>query len=96
VKPQVQVLGFVTLGVTVTVHLGGARYSRSRRPPCRSLDVRTPPTLADQEWDLLEPLLSSPVRRRRPPKWPARRVADAVFYLLTASCNDVAPGKAEA
>ncbi len=43
-----------------------------------------PSDLSDAEWALLEPLLVSPERRGRPPKWPARRVADAVFYLLTA------------
>ena len=35
---------------------------------------------------MLEPLLASPERRGRPPKWPARRVADAVFYLLRSGC----------
>jgi transposase len=25
-------------------------------------------------------------RRGRPPKWPARHVADAVFYLLRSGC----------
>src|SRR5688572_533001 len=47
---------------------------RTRRP--------YPSDLTDRGWDLLEPLLASPERRGRPPKWPARRVADAVFYLL--------------
>ncbi len=45
-----------------------------------------PSDLADQEWNLLEPLLASPERRGRPPKWPARRIADAVFYLLRSGC----------
>ncbi len=41
-----------------------------------------PSDLTDQEWNLLAPLLASPERRGRPPKWPARRIAaDAVFYL---------------
>jgi transposase len=40
-----------------------------------------PSDLTDQEWALLEPLLASSERRGRPPKWPAKRVADAVFYL---------------
>src|SRR5215211_3269686 len=31
-------------------------------------------------------LLESPERRGRPPKWPARRVTDAVFYLLRSGC----------
>jgi transposase len=41
-----------------------------------------PSDLTDQEWALLEPLLASSETRGRPPKWPAKRVADAVFYLL--------------
>jgi transposase len=51
---------------------------RARRP--------YPSDLTDQEWKLLEPLLASPERRGRPPKWPPRRVADAVFYLLRSGC----------
>jgi putative transposase len=51
---------------------------RTRRP--------YPSDLTDQEWNLLEPLLASSERRGRPPKWPARRVADAVFYLLRSGC----------
>ena len=52
-----------------------ASMSRTRR--------RYPSDLSDAEWTLLEPLLASPERRGRPPKWPARHVADAaVFYLL--------------
>jgi putative transposase len=45
-----------------------------------------PSDLSDAEWSLLEPLLESAERRGRPPKWPARRVADAVFYLLRSGC----------
>jgi transposase len=45
-----------------------------------------PSELTDQEWNVLEPLLASPERRGRPPKWPARRIADAVFYLLRSGC----------
>ena len=52
---------------------------RTRRPPY-------PSDLSDEEWALLEPLLASSERRGRPPKWPARRVADAVFYLLRSGC----------
>jgi putative transposase len=46
-----------------------------------------PSDLTDQEWALLEPLLASSEGRGRPPKWPARRVADAVFYLLRSGCS---------
>src|SRR5919106_447727 len=45
-----------------------------------------PSDLTDLEWALLGPLLSSAEKRGRPPKWPARRVADAVFYLLRSGC----------
>ena len=45
-----------------------------------------PSDLTDQEWALLEPLLASSERRGRPPKWPAKRLADAVFYLLRSGC----------
>ncbi len=45
-----------------------------------------PSDLSDREWALLESLLESSERRGRPPKWPARRVADAVFYLLRSGC----------
>jgi putative transposase len=51
---------------------------RTRRP--------YPSDLTDREWTLLEPLLASPERRGRPPKWPTRRIADAVFYLLRSGC----------
>ena len=51
---------------------------RTRRP--------YPSDLTDKEWTLLKPLLASPERRGRPPKWPARYVADAVFYLLRSGC----------
>jgi transposase len=47
---------------------------------------RYPSDLSDEEWIILQPLLASPEKRGRPPKWPARRVADAVFYLLRSGC----------
>ncbi len=53
--------------------------SRTRRRPY-------PSDLSNAEWALLEPILASPERRGRPPKWPARRVADAVFSLLRSGC----------
>ena len=46
-----------------------------------------PSDLSDQEWAILEPLLSSAEKRGRPPKWPHRHVADAVFYLLRSGCS---------
>ena len=53
--------------------------SRTRRRPY-------PSDLSDAEWALLEPLLASPERRGRPPKWSTRRIAEAVFYLLRSGC----------
>ena len=46
---------------------------------------RYPSDLSDEEWLILAPLLSSTEKRGRPPKWPLRHVADAVFYLLCAA-----------
>ena len=48
---------------------------------------RYPSDLSDAEWVLLEPLLSTTEKRGRPPKWPLRQVADAVFYLLRSGCS---------
>ncbi len=48
---------------------------------------RYPSDLSDAEWAILEPLLSSAEKRGRPPKWPLRHVADAVFYLLRSGCS---------
>ena len=48
---------------------------------------RYPSDLSDEEWAILKPLLSRVERRGRPPRWPARRVADAVFYLLRSGCS---------
>lgn len=47
---------------------------------------RYPSDLSEEEWAILEPLLSQAERRGRPPKWPVRLVADAVFYLLRSGC----------
>ena len=48
---------------------------------------RYPSDLSDREWAILEPLLSSPEKRGRPPQWPPRCVADADFYLLRSGCS---------
>lgn len=44
-----------------------------------------PSDLSDDEWRLLEPLFP-PHRRGRRPKWPQRRLADAIFYLIRSGC----------
>ena len=51
------------------------------------LPPRYPSDLSDEEWQILEPLLSTPEKRGRPPRWSSRRVADAVFYLLRSGCS---------
>jgi putative transposase len=48
--------------------------------------LRYPSDLSDEEWAILEPLLSSPANRGLPPKWPLRHVANAVSYLLRSGC----------
>jgi transposase len=48
---------------------------------------RYPPVLSDEEWIILEPLLSRAERRGRPPKWPLSHVADAGFYLLRSGLS---------
>jgi putative transposase len=45
-----------------------------------------PSDLTDHERNLLQPLLASPERRGRPPKWPARRIADAVLSTALWLC----------
>lgn len=48
---------------------------------------RYPSDLSDEEWALLQPLLSRAEKRGRSPKWPTRQVADSVFYLLRSGCS---------
>jgi putative transposase len=38
--------------------------------------------LTDAEWAVLEPLLPRPSSVGRPPRWPMREIADAIFYVL--------------
>ena len=52
-------------------------------PPPRSTLSASP----TRSGAILEPLVSRAEKRGRPPKWPARRVADAVFYLLRSGCS---------
>jgi putative transposase len=42
--------------------------------------------LSDAEWEVLKPILPKPHSRGRPPKWPQRLIAEAVFYLVRAGC----------
>lgn len=50
--------------------------------------LRYPSDLSNEQWALLEPLLASPEKRGRPSKWPQRRMADAVFYLLRSGAEE--------
>ena len=45
-----------------------------------------PSDLSDAEWELLAPLLPPPSWTGRPRKWPARVIADAIFYILRSGC----------
>jgi transposase len=45
-----------------------------------------PADLSDEEWALLAPLLEKHGRHVWPPKWPMRRIADAIFCLLRSGC----------
>jgi hypothetical protein len=56
-----------------------ATMPRTRRP--------YPSDLTDKEWTLLKPLLASLERRGRPPKWPARHVADALHLRCKHSAT---------
>jgi hypothetical protein len=59
---------------------------RTRRP--------YPSDLTDQEWDLLAPLLASPERRGRPPKWPLHAALHAASLMQCSTyCAPAAPGE---
>ena len=45
-----------------------------------------PSDLTDAEWAVLAPLLPTPPARSRPRIYTARRVLDAVFYVLRSGC----------
>jgi putative transposase len=42
--------------------------------------------LTDAEWGFLEPHVPAPSRRGRPRVHAARRILDAVFYVLRSGC----------
>ena len=41
-----------------------------------------PSDLTDKEWAVIKPLIPGPSRLGRPPRYPKRRVLDAIFYLV--------------
>lgn len=45
-----------------------------------------PSDLSDTEWAALEPLLPPLSRIGRPPKWPRRIMAEAIFHLVRSGC----------
>src|SRR5918993_2091174 len=49
-------------------------------------DRPCPSDLSDAEWTALEPFLPPPCRLGRPPKWPRRVMAEAIFYLVRSGC----------
>src|SRR5215212_5533754 len=77
--------GVLQRGITALLTSVGVGCRRPRAPR-HPEDVMSPPRypsdLSDEEWTILEPLLSSTEKRGRRPKWPLRHVANAVFYLL--------------
>jgi transposase len=47
-------------------------------------------SLSDQEWEILEPLLSQILpqkKRTRPPAWTTRAILDGILYQLKNGCN---------
>ncbi|MGH7997928.1 MAG: transposase [Brasilonema sp.] len=47
-------------------------------------------SLTDQEWEILEPLLSEilPTKKQtRPPNWTKTEILDGIFYQLKNGCN---------
>jgi transposase len=42
--------------------------------------------LADEEWELVEPLLPAPGEGGRPEKHPRRAVVDAILYVVRTGC----------
>lgn len=43
-------------------------------------------SLAEKEWEIIEPLLPKQ-QQTRPPKWTKRQILDGVFYQLKNGCN---------
>jgi putative transposase len=81
--------GVLQRGISAFLRTVGVGCGRPdpRRPEAIIPPPRYPSDLSGEEWASLEPLLTSPEKRGRPPKCPLRRVADAVFYLLRSECS---------
>jgi transposase len=90
--PSWVVEGVLQRGLSALLAVVGVGCERVRAPDAPEAIMpppRYPSDLSDEEWRILNPLLSSAHKRGRPPKWPLRHVADAVFYLLRGAA---APG----
>jgi hypothetical protein len=71
------------LALSAVVGVGCGRPGPARQREAAIPPRRYPSDLSDEEWVLLESLLSKAEKRARSPKkWPTQRVAGAVFYLL--------------
>lgn len=47
-----------------------------------------PDDLTDQEWDLIEPIVTDyRVKQGRTPKFPRREILNAIFYVLRTGCQ---------
>src|ERR1700740_661690 len=46
-----------------------------------------PSDLTDEEWQRLEPLVTRPIRRRRPRKYSLRQILHAIFYVIRTGCQ---------
>ena len=43
--------------------------------------------LSDAEWNILEPLVPSPLPGGRPAKWERREIVNAILYVLQTGCT---------
>lgn len=47
-----------------------------------------PDDLSDEEWNLIEPILSDcMIKQGRAPKYPRREILNAIFYVLRTGCQ---------
>jgi len=68
---------------------GGDRLREAPPAACapRHVEQNYPSHPADDEWDLLEPLLPVPKKRGRPQLCGPRETLDIVFYVLKTCCQ---------
>jgi transposase len=61
--------------------------TRGRMAEIRKKLKRYPTDMTDEEWSVIEPLLSAPARKGRPRKMNLREVINAVRYLVRTGCG---------